>query len=51
MAAVGSQLFCRVLAKSSDRFLTLLAQGGEGLDWSAVGQPPAKDAGEADRLR
>jgi 3-hydroxyisobutyrate dehydrogenase-like beta-hydroxyacid dehydrogenase len=30
-----------------DRFLTLLAHGGDRLDWSAVGQLPAKDAGEA----
>src|SRR6266852_5342884 len=29
-----------------DRFLTLLAQGGEALDWSAIGQLAAKDAGE-----
>jgi len=29
-----------------DRFLTLLANGGEGLDWSAIGRLPAKDAGE-----
>jgi len=28
-----------------DRFLTLLANGGETLDWSAVGALPAKDAG------
>ena len=34
-----------------DRFLTLLAQGGEGLDWSAIGQLAAKDAGVAHRLR
>jgi 3-hydroxyisobutyrate dehydrogenase-like beta-hydroxyacid dehydrogenase len=34
-----------------DRFLTLLAQGGEGLDWSAIGQLAAKDAGEVDRPR
>jgi 3-hydroxyisobutyrate dehydrogenase-like beta-hydroxyacid dehydrogenase len=34
-----------------DRFLTLLAQGGEGLDWSGIGQLAAKDAGEADRPR
>jgi 3-hydroxyisobutyrate dehydrogenase-like beta-hydroxyacid dehydrogenase len=31
-----------------DRFLTLLAHGGEGLDWSAIGQLAAKDAGEED---
>ena len=28
-----------------DRFLALLAQGGEALDWSAIGQLVAKDAG------
>jgi 3-hydroxyisobutyrate dehydrogenase-like beta-hydroxyacid dehydrogenase len=31
-----------------DRFLTLLAQGGEQLDWSAISQLAAKDAGEVD---
>ncbi len=30
-----------------DRFLTLLANGGEDLDWSAVGGLAAKDAGNA----
>ena len=29
-----------------DRFLTLLAQGGDTLDWSAIGMLAAKDAGE-----
>ena len=29
-----------------DRFLTLLAHGGDKLDWSAIGQLPARDAGE-----
>ena len=29
-----------------DRFLTLLAHGGETLDWSAIGQLAAKDAGQ-----
>lgn len=29
-----------------DRFLTLLAQGGDALDWSAISQLAAKDAGE-----
>jgi 3-hydroxyisobutyrate dehydrogenase-like beta-hydroxyacid dehydrogenase len=29
-----------------DRFLTLLAHGGEALDWSAIGQLAAKDAGQ-----
>jgi 3-hydroxyisobutyrate dehydrogenase-like beta-hydroxyacid dehydrogenase len=28
-----------------DRFLSLLARGGENLDWSAIGQLPAIDAG------
>ena len=28
-----------------DRFLTLLAHGGEALDWSAIGQLAAQDAG------
>jgi 3-hydroxyisobutyrate dehydrogenase-like beta-hydroxyacid dehydrogenase len=30
-----------------DRFLRLLAQGGERLDWSAIGSLPAQDAGLA----
>jgi 3-hydroxyisobutyrate dehydrogenase-like beta-hydroxyacid dehydrogenase len=30
-----------------DRFLTLLANGGENLDWSAIGRLPAVDAGMA----
>jgi 3-hydroxyisobutyrate dehydrogenase-like beta-hydroxyacid dehydrogenase len=29
-----------------DRFLTLLANGGDNLDWSAIGSLAAKDAGE-----
>jgi len=29
-----------------DRFLTLLAHGGEALDWSAIGQLAARDAGQ-----
>jgi 3-hydroxyisobutyrate dehydrogenase-like beta-hydroxyacid dehydrogenase len=31
-----------------DRFLTLLAYGGDKLDWSAIGQLAAKDAGEVE---
>jgi 3-hydroxyisobutyrate dehydrogenase-like beta-hydroxyacid dehydrogenase len=31
-----------------DRFLTLLAHGGEKLDWSAIGDLPRQDAGETD---
>jgi 3-hydroxyisobutyrate dehydrogenase-like beta-hydroxyacid dehydrogenase len=30
-----------------DRFLTLLARGGDSLDWSAIGQLAAIDAGES----
>jgi 3-hydroxyisobutyrate dehydrogenase-like beta-hydroxyacid dehydrogenase len=33
-----------------DRFLTLLAHSGETLDWSAIGQLAARDAGLADKL-
>jgi 3-hydroxyisobutyrate dehydrogenase-like beta-hydroxyacid dehydrogenase len=31
-----------------DRFLTLLAHGGDKLDWSAIGQLAAKDAGDVE---
>jgi 3-hydroxyisobutyrate dehydrogenase-like beta-hydroxyacid dehydrogenase len=31
-----------------DRFLRLLAQGGDKLDWSAIGRLAAKDAGEVE---
>ena len=34
-----------------DRFLTLLAQGGEKLDWSAISQLTAKDAGQKNLLK
>jgi 3-hydroxyisobutyrate dehydrogenase-like beta-hydroxyacid dehydrogenase len=30
-----------------DRFLTLLANGGQNLDWSAIGRLAAKDSGAA----
>ena len=30
----------------NDRFLRLLASGGEQLDWSAIGELAARDAGE-----
>ena len=33
-----------------DRFLSLLAQGGENLDWSAVGRLAARDAGLVDSI-
>ncbi|HMH29828.1 MAG TPA: NAD-binding protein [Steroidobacteraceae bacterium] len=32
-----------------DRFLTLLARGGEALDWSAIGQLAAHDSGLEER--
>jgi 3-hydroxyisobutyrate dehydrogenase-like beta-hydroxyacid dehydrogenase len=34
-----------------DRFLTLLARGGETLDWSAIGQLAAHDSGLAEKAR
>jgi 3-hydroxyisobutyrate dehydrogenase-like beta-hydroxyacid dehydrogenase len=34
-----------------DRFLALLANGGDKLDWSAIGELAAKDAGEVRELR
>ena len=34
-----------------DRFLTLLAHGGDNLDWSAIGQLAAKDAGEVEEMQ
>jgi len=34
-----------------DRFLTLLAQGGEALDWSAIAELALIDSGQAERLR
>ena len=32
-----------------DRFLTLLAHGGDRLDWTAIGALAARDAGAATR--
>jgi 3-hydroxyisobutyrate dehydrogenase-like beta-hydroxyacid dehydrogenase len=34
-----------------DRFLALIAQGGETLDWSGIARLAAMDAGEVDRVR
>ncbi len=34
-----------------DRFLTLLAQGGAALDWSAIGQLAARDSGLVEHLK
>jgi hypothetical protein len=33
-----------------DRFLTLLARGGEAMDWSAISQLSALDAGQDSSL-
>jgi 3-hydroxyisobutyrate dehydrogenase-like beta-hydroxyacid dehydrogenase len=33
-----------------DRFLTLVARGGEAMDWSAISQLSAQDAGQERRL-
>jgi 3-hydroxyisobutyrate dehydrogenase-like beta-hydroxyacid dehydrogenase len=35
----------------NDRFVRLLAQGGEQLDWAAIGQLAADDAGLAHDAR
>ena len=51
LAAAGSlRVPMPVASLLRDRFLTLLAQGGEALDWSGIGQLAAKDA-QVDRLR
>jgi 3-hydroxyisobutyrate dehydrogenase-like beta-hydroxyacid dehydrogenase len=50
-AADGLRVPMPVASLLRDRFLTLLAQGGEALDWSGIGQLAAKDAGQVDRLR
>jgi hypothetical protein len=33
-----------------DRFLRLLAEGGDRLDWAAIGGLAARDAGELERV-
>jgi 3-hydroxyisobutyrate dehydrogenase-like beta-hydroxyacid dehydrogenase len=45
--AAGSELRVPLPLASllRDRYLTLLANGGDNLDWSAIGGLPAKDAG------
>jgi len=50
-AAEGLRVPMPLASLLRDRFLTLLAQGGEALDWSAIGHLAAKDAGQVDRLR
>jgi 3-hydroxyisobutyrate dehydrogenase-like beta-hydroxyacid dehydrogenase len=44
-AAEGLNVPMPLASLLRDRFLTLLAHGGEKLDWSAIGQLAAKDAG------
>jgi 3-hydroxyisobutyrate dehydrogenase-like beta-hydroxyacid dehydrogenase len=50
-AADGLRVPMPVASLLRDRFLTLLAQGGEALDWSGIGQLAARDAGQVDRPR
>lgn len=48
LAAAAAQTLCVPMPLASlvhDRFLRLLAHGGETLDWSAIGQLAANDAG------
>lgn len=47
-AAVNLRVPMPLASLLRDRFLTLLAHGGERLDWSAIGELPAKDAGTID---
>jgi 3-hydroxyisobutyrate dehydrogenase-like beta-hydroxyacid dehydrogenase len=46
-AAAGLRVPMPLGSLLRDRFLALLAQGGEHLDWSAIGALAAKDAGLA----
>jgi 3-hydroxyisobutyrate dehydrogenase-like beta-hydroxyacid dehydrogenase len=45
-AAEALQVPMPVASLLRDRFLTLLANGGETLDWSAIGKLAAKDSGQ-----
>src|SRR6266853_627397 len=45
-AAEGLRVPMPLASLLRDRFLTLLAHGGDTLDWSAIGQLAAGDAGE-----
>ncbi len=52
LAAAESLLVPMPLASLlRDRLLTLLAKGGEALDWSAIGQLSSTDSGQVDRHR
>ncbi len=44
-AADGLRVPMPLASLLHDRLLTLLASGGEALDWSAIGQLAARDAG------
>jgi 3-hydroxyisobutyrate dehydrogenase-like beta-hydroxyacid dehydrogenase len=44
-AADGLRVPMPLASLLHDRLLTLLARGGEALDWSAIGQLAARDAG------
>jgi 3-hydroxyisobutyrate dehydrogenase-like beta-hydroxyacid dehydrogenase len=45
-AAEGLRVPMPLASLLRDRFLTLLAQGGDALDWSAIARLAARDAGE-----
>jgi len=45
-AAEGLRVPLPLASLLGDRFLTLLAHGGDKLDWSAIGRLASKDAGE-----
>jgi 3-hydroxyisobutyrate dehydrogenase-like beta-hydroxyacid dehydrogenase len=45
-AAESLQVTMPVASLLRDRFITLLATGGEDLDWSAIGQLAARDSGQ-----
>jgi 3-hydroxyisobutyrate dehydrogenase-like beta-hydroxyacid dehydrogenase len=45
-AAENLQVTMPVASLLRDRFITLLATGGEDLDWSAIGQLAARDSGQ-----
>lgn len=50
-AADGLRVPMPLASLLRDRFLTLLAHGGDKLDWSAIGRLPARDAGEIDAFK
>ena len=54
LALAAAETLCVPMPLASllrDRFLTLLAHGGQKLDWSAISQIAANDSGQADRLK